>query len=115
MTIETGFLMIVKSSGLGEGEVDLAGKLIKSFFTQMSELGRAPARMIFVNSGIFLTTEGSQVGELLQELEELGTEILTCGTCLEYYKRKDQLIVGQVTNMKETVSAMLDFIKVVTI
>lgn len=115
MAIETGFLMIVRSSGMGEGEIDLSDRLMKSFFTQMSELGRTPARMIFINSGIFLTTEGSPIAEQLQNLEKLGTEILTCGTCLEYYGRRHKLIIGKPTNMMDTVTAMLDFPKVVTI
>lgn len=115
MTIETGFLLVVKSSGLGEGEVDLGEKLMINFFKVMSDLGRAPARMIFMNSGIFLTTEGSPILDSLKNLAGLDTEILTCSTCLEYYDRTDKLVVGRASNMMDTVSAILDFRKVVTI
>ena len=37
--------------------------------------------------------------EDLRELESRGTEILTCGTCLDYYGLKEKLAVGRVTNM----------------
>jgi sulfur relay (sulfurtransferase) complex TusBCD TusD component (DsrE family) len=32
-------------------------------------------------------------------MEAQGVEILTCGTCLDYYGLKDKLQVGSVTNM----------------
>ena len=32
-------------------------------------------------------------------MEAQGVEILTCGTCLDYYGLKDKLAVGNVTNM----------------
>lgn len=45
------------------------------------------------------TVEGSPSLEDLRELESRGTEILTCGTCLDYYGLKEKLAVGSVTNM----------------
>jgi hypothetical protein len=44
--------------------------------------------------------------------EELGSEILSCGTCLDYYERRDKLAVGVPTNMRATVDAMLSYDKV---
>ena len=32
-------------------------------------------------------------------MEAQGVEIMTCGTCLDYYNLKDKLAVGTVTNM----------------
>jgi peroxiredoxin family protein len=48
-----------------------------------------------------LTTEGSDVIDILKQLEEKGVEILSCGTCLDFYNLKDKLSVGRVTNMYE--------------
>jgi intracellular sulfur oxidation DsrE/DsrF family protein len=59
--------------------------------------------LLFVNSGVFLTTEGSESLEALKELEKRGVEILSCGTCLDYYHLKEKLMVGKVTNMFEIV------------
>jgi selenium metabolism protein YedF len=108
-------LLLVKSSGLGEGEVDLGEKLIKSFFSVLLEQQEPPERMIFVNSGIFLTTAGSPLGDILTKFVEQGTEIFSCGTCLKYYGRQERLIVGKVGDMKETVSSLLEFEKVITL
>ena len=43
--------------------------------------------------------EGSASLEDLKNLEAQGVEILTCGTCLNFYGLTDQLAVGGVTNM----------------
>ncbi len=115
MRIDNDFLLIIKSSALGEGEIDLGSKLMGSFLTMILESGRLPEKLIFFNSGIYLTTEGSSVAETLQGYLEAGTKVLTCGTCLDYYDRKENLIIGEATNMKDTVDAINSHGKVVTV
>ena len=39
------------------------------------------------------------VVKTLQALQSQGVEILTCGTCLNYYGLTEKLRVGEVTNM----------------
>jgi len=56
-------------------------------------------KSIFLNRGVFLTTEGSEVINDLKELEKIGVEIISCGTCLDYYNLKEKLQVGSVGNM----------------
>ena len=46
-------------------------------------------------------------------LAEQGVEILTCGTCLDHYGIKDQLAVGEVTNMYVIVEKMEQAVRVV--
>ncbi len=114
MTVDQDLLIILKSSGIGDGEPDLGEKLMKSFLTTLMEAGTAPMRIIALNSGIFLTTEGSPVAEQLQQLQKAGTEIYSCSTCLDYFERKDKLMVGKASNMKETVEAMVSFKRILT-
>ncbi len=72
----------------------------------MTQLEQLPKTMLFYNGGATLTTEGSDSLEDLKSLEAQGVEILTCGTCLDYYGLKDKLAVGGVTNMYSIVEAM---------
>ena len=44
--------------------------------------------------------------EDLKTLEAQGVEIMTCGTCLDYYGLKEKLQVGTVTNMYSIVETM---------
>ena len=46
-------------------------------------------------------------------MAEQGVEILTCGTCLDHYGIKDQLAVGEVTNMYVIVEKMEQAVRVV--
>ncbi len=62
--------------------------------------------MLFFNGGAHLTCEGSLSLEDLNNLKELGVDIKTCGTCLDFYGLKDKLKVGDVTNMYDIVSTM---------
>ena len=55
--------------------------------------------MLFYNGGAKLTVEGSASLEDLKSLQAQGVEILTCGTCLNFYGLSDKLAVGEVTNM----------------
>jgi len=112
MAVNGELLLVLDSSGLGDGEPDLGEKLIKAFLKVLLESGELPAQIICLNSGIFLTTAGSPVLELMKGFAMQGTEILSCGTCLDYYGRKESLGVGQATNMKETVTSLLKFKKV---
>ncbi len=113
MKIDKNFLLILKSSGLGDGEPDLGEKLIKAFLETLYESGTLPARIICLNSGIFLTTEGSSVHEVMRKFLDQGTEIFSCGTCLDYYNRKEKLIIGEPSNMKATVDSFLNFEKII--
>ncbi|MFO8056520.1 MAG: sulfurtransferase-like selenium metabolism protein YedF [bacterium] len=109
------FLLIVKSNLLGEGEPDLGEKLITAFFKMLLEAEGLPQTIIFMNSGVFLTTAGSPVLEEIKELEKRGASISSCGTCLDYYGRKDKLEAGVVGNMRQTVDALVSHKKAVTI
>ena len=62
--------------------------------------------MIFYNGGAKITCEGSDSLEDLKNLESQGVEIVTCGTCLDYYGMKDKLAAGTVTNMYDIVESM---------
>ncbi len=112
MAVNSDLLLVLESSGLGDGEPDLGEKLIKAFLKVLLESGDLPAKIICLNSGIFLTTAGSTVLDILKGFSKQGTEILSCGTCLDYYGRQERLEVGQVTNMKDTVIALLTFKKI---
>ncbi len=95
--------ILITSSRLGEGKEELGTLLMRSFIFSVKEVGFLPARILFMNSAVFLTTEGSPVLDELKELEEKGVQMYSCGTCLDYYQLKDKLVIGQVTNMYDAV------------
>jgi len=69
--------------------------------------------MLFYNGGASLTCKGSGSLEDLKSLEAQGVEILTCGTCLDYYGLTSKLAVGEVTNMYTIVETLAGAGKVI--
>jgi selenium metabolism protein YedF len=115
MAIQEDLALIITSNGIGEGATaDLGEKLLGSYLKTLLESERLPARIIFMNAGIFATTEGTSYLETLQGFEAAGTEILSCLTCLKYFDRVDKLVVGKQGNMRDTVEASLGASKVLT-
>ena len=72
------------------------------------DLKPIPSRLIFINSGVRLTTEGSEVLESLKALSEKGVEILSCGTCLDFYHLKEKLKVRVVSNMFDIAQSLME-------
>ena len=99
-------IVVVSSDRMGEGNDELGKVLMKSFIFAVTQLDQLPKTMLFYNGGATLTTEGSDSLEDLKSLEAQGVEILTCGTCLDYYGLKEKLVVGGVTNMYSIIEAM---------
>ena len=106
---------LITQDALGHGNRELGAVLMKSFVYTLLETKPVPKAILFMNSGILLTIEGSPVLSHLRTLADAGVEILSCGTCLDYYAVKDQLAVGEVTNMYTIVETMSAASKVITI
>ena len=99
-------VVAVTSSVMGTGNDELGAVLIKGFLYALTQQETLPSAILFYNGGASLTCEGSASLEDLKSLEALGVQILTCGTCLNYYKLSDKLAVGGVTNMYEIVEKL---------
>lgn len=97
--LERELVILVKSQYFGEGDPELGALLIKSWAYALTEMSAKLQAIIFMNGGVHLTTEGSPVLEHLSVLEDRGVQLLSCGTCLDFFAKKEQLRVGQVTNM----------------
>lgn len=106
-------VVVIASDRMGEGNDELGKVLIKGFIYAVSQLDTLPKAILFYNGGVTLTTEGSDSLKDLKEMEAQGVEILTCGTCLDYYQLKDKLAVGAVTNMYSIVETMAQADKII--
>jgi selenium metabolism protein YedF len=108
-------VLLITSDQLGTGDEVLGQLLITTFINTLAEAYQKPSRILFINRGVMLTTEGSRVLDTLQQLEKEGVQIFSCGTCLNHYQLKEKLKVGQVTNMYDTVDSLLTADKVIRI
>ena len=92
-------IVVIRSGKMGEGNDELGAVLMKGFIYALTELEELPETILLYNGGAPLSCEDSDSLEDLKTLEAQGVEIMTCGTCLNYYGLTDKLAVGTVTNM----------------
>ena len=99
-------VVVISSMAMGQGSDELGTALMKGFLYALSQQEQLPSTILFYNGGASITCEGSVSLEDLKDLESRGVEILTCGTCLNFYGLTEKLAVGQVTNMYTIVEKM---------
>ncbi len=100
------FTIVISTDKLGEGDDTLGANLMKSYLFALSENDNIPTDIIFLNGGVKLTTEGSPCIESIQKLKDRGVNILSCGTCLDFYGLKEKLLIGEISNMYTIVELM---------
>ncbi len=100
------YVVVLAHNLMGSGDEALSKTLMKSFLYALTEQDELPEAVLCYNAGVFLTSEESDALEDLKTLEEKGVSILSCGLCLDYYHRKENLLVGEVTNMYRIVELM---------
>jgi selenium metabolism protein YedF len=101
-------VVYINSNLLGVGEEALGRILMRAFLKVLLDLKPIPSKLIFINSGVRLTSEGSEILETLQALSGKGVEILSCGTCLDFYGLKEKLKVGIISNMYDIAQSLLE-------
>lgn len=96
---EDNSVVVIDSLYMGKGDVELGRILMKGFIYTLSEMEELPKTILFYNEGVKLVVDGAESLQDLKNLEERGVEILSCGTCLNFYGLTERLGVGSVTNM----------------
>lgn len=99
-------VIVISGCTLGRGEEKLGKALMKGYLYNIKHVKPLPQCIIFLNDGVRLTTEGSEVLEDLNYLAGKGVEILSSITCLEYYGLKGKLETGVTAGMKEITERM---------
>ncbi len=108
-------VLTVPSEFMGRGDEDLGRILVRSFFHTLGEVQPLPDTIIFLNSGVKLVVAGSPVLDDLRTLSDQGISILACGTCLGHYGIKDQVAVGEISNMYTIAETLLGAGRVVSL
>ena len=108
-------VIAVGSNCMGSGDDALGATLMKGYLYAVSQQEELPKAILFYNGGAKLTVEGSVSVEDLKNMEAQGVEILTCGTCLNFYGLGDKLAVGSVTNMYTIVEKLTQAAKIIRV
>jgi selenium metabolism protein YedF len=113
---ETGkdLLLVVGTDTMGKEE-ELGRVLMKAYFETMKTYRQIPHTIFFLNASVKLTTMNVEIAAILKDIEAMGAEIYSCGTCLRHYNLEAQLEVGHRGTTNHIVEGMKDFSKTVWI
>jgi selenium metabolism protein YedF len=100
-------VVYISSETMGHGDDELVRGLMATYIDTLSHVAHALDTVPFVNSGVNCAAEGSPVLESIKNLESAGVKILSCGNCLNHFGLKEQLRVGEVTNMYSIIETTL--------
>jgi selenium metabolism protein YedF len=103
---DKALVILITSDKLGTGDETLGATLMKSYLYALSESDKIPKDLLFLNSGVKLVAEGSEVLDSLNKLKDRGVNIASCGVCLDFYELKEKLAVGEITNMYTIIEKM---------
>lgn len=103
------FIVVFSSDELGVGDEEFSKKLLEGFIYSLSEKDEVPTYVVLYNHGVRLSTINENTVSDLKKLESKGTTVLSCGLCLGNYNLKEELKVGQVTNMDNIVDLQIHY------
>ncbi len=93
------YVVCIKSELMGEGDPELGRLLMETFVENLKLQEQLPTHVVMYNGGVLLAMKQSPVCAALTELEELGTRIMLCGTCVDHYGVQMDIGVGMISNM----------------
>ena len=99
--------VLILTDSLGRGNDELGRVLMKSFLYSLARNEDRPRAVMLMNEGVRLACTGSASLDDLTLLAEKGVPVKACGTCLDYLGLKDELAVGEVGAMPDSVAALV--------
>lgn len=102
-----GKVLLMTKDYLGESNQELGRNLMKTFFYCLTEADVKPKAIYFINSAVLMVGPNSPHLENLKALEAAGVEIAACGICLDFYRLKEEVQVGSITNLYAITDAMM--------
>jgi selenium metabolism protein YedF len=103
-----GYAVAVTSEFMGNGDDILGKKLIRSFFVALSVMDELPSVIVFYNSGVKLASKGSEVTDLLTEIEGKGVEVILCGTCVDHFGLGSDIAFGKIGDMYQILQKLAE-------
>ena len=99
--------VFIVTDKIGRGSDELGEALMKNFLYSMARNEIKPAAVMLMSDGVRLACNGSNSVDDLKLLEEAGVPVKACGTCLDFLGLKDELAVGSIGAMPDSVAALL--------
>jgi len=92
---------------------ELGKVLSNGFLNAIEELPERKSAIVLISKGVKLAVKKSYVLNRLKSLEEKGFDVLICGTCLDYFKIRENVVAGKISNALEIMECMTEADKVI--
>ena len=99
-------VVVITSDIIGKDQ-EIGQTLMRLFLNNLAMAVEVPDEIILMNAGVKLACAGSEVLEPLQALAAREVTISACGTCLDFYDIREQLLIGEGGTMAGTVAALM--------
>lgn len=99
-------VLVLDSTTLGRGDDELGAQLMVNFLRTIAFRDDVPETVVCYNSGVKLAEQGSSAVPMLEALAQKGSEVVLCGTCVNYFGLQDRLAIGRVGDMMGIVEAL---------
>jgi len=106
-------IIAISSDSMGRGDDELGKLLMQGFINSIKDVNVLPSVIVFYNTGVKLVADNSVVIDSICELKELGTKIVVCGACVDYFDLKEKIKFAEITNMYSILEMFLSADKVI--
>ena len=107
-------VVVINRDQMGAGDRELGRRILGTCLRKLPSFDGLEAIVLY-NSGVKLAVKGSELAGELALLHERGIEVLSCGTCLEHFGIKDELLFERASNMEEILATLRAADKVITL
>lgn len=107
--------VLILSNRVGRGDDELGALLMRNLLYTLARNEEKPRAVMLMNEGVRLACDGSASLDDLRLLSENGVAVRACGTCLDFLGLKENLAVGEIGAMSDSVAALIAEPDVLTI
>ena len=97
----SGYIVVLNSDCMGQGDDDLGRILIKGYLNTLREIDNKPSSIILYNGGALLAADGSGAETALQALAQFSVDVIVCGACVDFFDLQETMVAGRISNMYE--------------
>lgn len=93
--------------------MELGKVLLNGFLSAATSLEHTRCTIVLISNAVRLATKNSYALDVLSRLMLKGYRILICGTCLDFFKIRDNVEIGTISNALEIMQTITAAGKVV--
>jgi selenium metabolism protein YedF len=106
-------VLVLDADTLGRGDDELGSILMVSLLRTIAFRDEVPGTVVCYNAGVKLAESGSAAVPMLETLAQKGSDIVLCGTCVNYFDLSDRLAIGRVGDMQGIVDTLIQAAKII--